>query len=79
MERLLPSIFTSKWLLKRNVASVDVLVSNGVALTNEVKDVSKIVTNLKAACIGSQGKVILLFPSLPPGQKANERKTFCGY
>ena len=79
MKRLRPSIFTSKRLLKRNVASIDVLVSNGVALTNEVKDVSKIVTNLKAACIGSQGKVILLCPSLPPGQKANERRTFCGY
>ena len=79
MERLRPSIFTSKCLLKRNIESVDVLVSNGVALPNEVKDLSKIVTNLKAACIGSHGKVILLCTSVPPSKKKKERRTFWGY
>lgn len=49
MKRLRPSIFTSKWLLKRNVASVDVLVSKS-------KMYQKLWQTWKQRALGARGR-----------------------
>ena len=67
MDRLYTSISTSNWLLAQNITSVGTLLP--IVLDCQMKSsMQKIVMNLKAACIGSKKKVILLCVSIPPTQ-----------